>query len=101
MRFGIVGLAVALLIQPVLAAEAPKSRLTSLMEAELAQFPARTGFYVKHLGTGEEASVRPNDHFESASTIKLTTLVLAYRMAEAGQLNLSERIVLKPEDMRG
>ena len=105
MRFGtsliLAGLTVALLLQPALAAEAPKSRLTALMEAELAQFPARAGFYVKHLGTGEEASVRANDHFESASTIKLTTLVLAYRMAEAGQLNLSERIVLKPEDMRG
>ncbi len=102
MRFGVIGLTLALLLQPALAAEPPaKSRLTALMEAELARFPARAGFYVKNLATGEEASVRGNDHFESASTIKLATLVLAYRMAEAGQLNLSDRIVLKPEDMRG
>ena len=105
MRFGLSlilgGLTAALLMQPGIAAEAPKSRLSALMEAELAQFPARTGFYVKNLTTGEEAGVRINDHFESASTIKLTTLVLAYRMAEAGQLNLSERIVLKADDMRG
>lgn len=108
MRFAAIGLTFALLLQPALstAAEAAEARsaksgLTALIEAELARFPARSGFYVKHLTTGEEASVRGNDHFESASTIKLTTLILAYRMAEAGQLNLSERIVLKPEDMRG
>ena len=101
LRFTVIGLTLALLLQPAVAAEAPKSRLTALIAAELARFPSRSGFYVKHLATGEEASVNGDGHFESASTIKLTTLVLAYRMAEAGQLNLSERVVLKPEDMRG
>ena len=101
MRFGIIGLTLALLLQPALAAESAKSKLTALMEAELAQFPSTSGFYVKNLVTGEEAQVRGNDHFESASTIKLATLVLAYRMAEAGQLNLSDRVVLKADDMRG
>lgn len=101
MRFAILGLTFALLLQPVFAAEAPKSRLTALMEAELAQFPAEAGFYVKHLTTGEEASVNGTAHFESASTIKLTTLVLAFRMADAKQLDLNERVVLKADDLRG
>jgi beta-lactamase class A len=101
MRIGILGLAFALLVQPAFAADAPKSKLTALLAAELAQFPATAGFYVKHLTTGEEAAVNGDMHFESASTIKLTTLVLAFRMADAKQLDLNERVVLKADDFRG
>jgi beta-lactamase class A len=103
MRTGILGLAFMLLMQPVFAADSPppKPGLTALLEAELAHFPSKSGFYVKHLTTGEEASVNGAMHFESASTIKLATLVLAFRMADAKQLDLNERVVLKPDDMRG
>lgn len=34
------------------------SGLTRLLEAELSRLPTKSGIYVKHLGTGEEASVR-------------------------------------------
>jgi beta-lactamase class A len=81
--------------------DAKASNLTRLLEAELARFPAKSGIYVKHLGTGEEASVLADDHFESASTIKLAAMVLAFRMAEAGALNLDDRTELKASDMRG
>ena len=75
--------------------------LTRLLNAELARFPAKSGVYVKHLKSGEEAGVLVDDHFESASTIKIATMVLAYQMAEAGQLDLNERVELRASDLRG
>lgn len=80
---------------------AEKSNLTRLLEAELSRFPAKSGIYVKHLNSGEEASVLGDQHFESASTIKVATMVLAYRLADEGMLDLDERMQLKASDMRG
>ena len=113
MRLGVFAIVMALLLGAAGSAGAPAfaqsqsqtpaqtSHLAALLEAELAQFPAKAGVYVKNLATGEEASVRGNEHFESASTIKLATLVLAFRMADAHQIDLNERITLQPSDMRG
>lgn len=78
-----------------------ETALTRLLEAELSRFPAKSGIYVKHLETGEEASVLADNHFESASTIKIATMVLAYQMVDAGKLDLSERTELTAPDMRG
>ena len=66
--------------------EAP-SPLTRLLDGELGRIPAKSGIYVKHLRSGEEAMVRADEPFESASTIKLATLVLAYQMVDAGTLS--------------
>lgn len=83
-----------------------KNGLTRLLDAELARFsgpggPYRAGLYVKHLTTGEEASVHAADHFETASTFKLAVMVLAYQMADQKKLNLNERYTIKPSDIRG
>jgi beta-lactamase class A len=80
---------------------ASSSPLTRLLEAELSRLPTKSGIYIKHLGTGEEASVRGNEAFESASTIKLATMVLAYRLAEQKKLDLNQRYTIKPADYRG
>lgn len=77
------------------------SPLTRLLEAELARLPTKSGIYIKHLGSGEEASVRGNEAFESASTIKLATMVLAYRLADQKKLDLNKRYTLQPADYRG
>lgn len=83
-------------------AQTPKpSGLDRLIEAELSRFPAKTGLYVKHLATGEESIHRGDDHFNSASVIKLPVMILAYRMADQQQLNLDERTVIKPSDFLG
>jgi beta-lactamase class A len=82
------------------AAESP-SPLTRLLQGQLARIEAKSGIYVKHLRSGEEAMVRADEPFESASTIKLATLVLAYRMADAGTLKLDERVEITPADLRG
>jgi beta-lactamase class A len=79
----------------------PPGGLQRLLEAELARFPGRAGVWVKHLATGEEAGVRANETFNSASVIKLPVLVLAYQLAEQGKLSLDERLTIRKEDIRG
>jgi beta-lactamase class A len=77
-----------------------QTSLTRLLEGELARFPAKTGVYVKHLGTGEEAAVRADQQFSSASVIKLAILTRAYQMVDAGELKLDERTTIRREDLR-
>lgn len=79
----------------------PRSDLTRLLAAQLSRFPSKSGVYVKDLATGPEAFVRGDEHFESASTIKIAILVLAFQLADAGKLDLTKRHVLGPDDFRG
>jgi len=81
-------------------AQAPPGGLTRLLESQLADFPARTGLYVKHLATGEEAAVRGDESFSSASVIKLAIMVRAYQMADAKTLDLNERVTIGRADLR-
>jgi beta-lactamase class A len=78
-----------------------RSGLTRLLEAELSRFPARAGLYVKHLRSGEEAGVRADEPFNSASVIKLPVMVIAYQMADRKELNLDERVEIRKSDYRG
>jgi len=77
------------------------SALQRLLDAELARFPGKAGIWVKHLTTGEEASVRGDEPFNSASVIKLPILVLAFQLADKGTLSLAERITIAAQDFRG
>lgn len=81
-------------------AQTPTGSLTRLLEAELASFPARTGVYVKHLGTGDEAWVRADESFSSASVIKLAILIRAFQLADARSLDLNERVQIRRADLR-
>ena len=83
-----------------LVAQAPKGGLTRLLDAELARIPARTGVYVKHLATGEEAGVRADEPFSSASVIKIPIMVRAFQLAEMKKLNLDERMEIRRADLR-
>jgi beta-lactamase class A len=106
MRFPltIVALALATPLVQVLGAApaaAQQSGLTRLLEAELARFPSKSGIYVKHLATGEEATVDADGRYDSASTIKVAIMVLAYQLADQGKLDLDERYEIKASDFRG
>ena len=108
-RVGWLVLAAILLAIPVRhgAPQAPRpsaptsSGLQRLLEAELARFPAKAGVWVKHLTSGDEAAVRADESFNSASVIKLPVMTLAFQMADQGELSLSERITINPSDVRG
>ena len=79
----------------------PVSGLQRVLDAELARFPAKAGVWVKHLTTGEEAAVRGDETFNSASVIKIPVMVLAFQMADKGTLSLSERVTINAADVRG
>src|SRR5262245_43240816 len=78
-----------------------KSGLTRLLEAELSRIPGKAGIYVKHLTTGEEAGVRSDEQFNSASVIKIPVMIIAYQMADQKKLNLDERVEIRKSDYRG
>ena len=88
-----------------LAAFSPAGQTTTPLHAILtraaADFPGRAGIWVKHVTTGETAGVRDAEIFNSASVIKIPLLVLAFQMAERGEINLDERITIRKEDIRG
>jgi beta-lactamase class A len=77
------------------------SGLQRLLESELARFPGKAGVWVKHLSTGEEAGVRADETFNSASVIKIPVMVLAFQMADKGELSLAQRITINASDVRG
>ena len=82
------------------AAQPTTSGLTRLLESELARMPARSGVYVKHLTTGEEAAVKADEAFSSASVIKLTILVRAFQLVDQGKLRLTDRVEIRRADLR-
>ena len=84
----------------IAAVRTEESGLRRVLEAELARFPARAGVYVKNLPTGEEAGVRADEAFSSASVIKIPIMVRAFLLAEEKKLDLDERVTIRRSDLR-
>jgi beta-lactamase class A len=82
-------------------AQTARSGLQRLLDAELARFPGKAGVWVKHLTSNEEAGVRADELFNSASVIKIPVMVLAFQMAERRELSLAERLTITQADVRG
>ena len=78
----------------------PDSALRTIVADASTNFPGRAAIWVKHLTTGESAGARDGELFNSASVIKLPVLVLAFQMADRGDLKLDERITIRKEDLR-
>ena len=93
--------AVLALILTALPAAGQPSPLKVFLARTVAEFPGNAGIWVKHLTTGESAGIQDTDLFNSASVIKIPVLVLAFQMAERGELKLDERITIRKEDLRG
>ena len=74
--------------------------LASRIEESLNALNAKTSFYAKHLPSGREIAIRADEPMNALSVIKIPVMVLAYRDADAGALNLDERYQIQPEDMR-
>ena len=82
------------------AAEQPNP-LSVFLARAVAEFPGKAGIWVKHLPTGQTGGVQDTELFNSASVIKIPVMVLAFQMAERGELKLDERITIRKEDIRG
>ena len=91
--------ALTLALSVVVAAQ--PTALQGLLTRTAAEFPGKAGVWVKHLRTGESAGARENEIFNSASVIKIPVLVLAFQMADRGQLTLDERVTIRKADIRG
>ena len=90
-------LAIALATFPAAAQPTP---LTVFLARTVAEFPGRAGIWVKHLTTGQTGGIQDTELFNSASVIKIPVLVLAFQMAERGEIKLDERITIRKEDIR-
>jgi len=84
-----------------LPAAAQPSPLQVFLARTVAEFPGHAAIWVKHLTTGESAGIQDTELLNSASVIKLPVLVLAFQMADRGELKLDERITITKEDFRG
>lgn len=73
------------------------------LQAELARrvesFTGVAGLCVKDLTYGHQVAVNADEEFPTASTIKAPILAQLFRLAEAGQLDLSRKVTLTPELM--
>jgi len=61
-------------------------------------FDGKLGISVKHLGSGESASLNGDEPFPTASVFKVPVIVELYRQVEAGKRSLDEKIVLMESD---
>jgi beta-lactamase class A len=93
-------IAIGLAVGCVSAASGQSSSLEQIVRARLDSLDARTTFYAKQLSTGKELAIRADEPMNSVSVIKLPIMVLAFRDADAGKLNLDERYVVRAEDVR-
>jgi beta-lactamase class A len=75
--------------------------LEARLRARLDSLQAVTSVYAKHLPSGSEVAVRADQPMNTLSVIKIPVMVLAFRDAEAGRLDLEERYRVRDEDIRG
>lgn len=78
------------------APERPRE-LTAILDSAAAGYQGRLGVVVKHLGTGEMASLNAQQTFRSASLYKLFVLYSAYLRLESGELSRDELLTFSQE----
>jgi beta-lactamase class A len=92
--------AITVLVSTLLLTQQPTA-LHDILARASSEFPGKAGIWVRHLTTNETAGVRDGEMFNSASVIKIPVLVLAFQMADKGEIKLDERITIRKEDIRG
>jgi len=70
------------------------------VQARLDSLAARTSLYARHLPTGREIAIRADEPMNTLSVIKLAVMVVAFRDAEEGRLDLDARRRITPDDLR-
>lgn len=76
-------------------------RILAAIDDALSTFPGDLGFYAKNLDTGEEVGHRADAVMPTASVIKVGIMAELYRQAEAGEINLSDRLTVTKDDLYG
>ncbi len=55
------------------------------------------GVYAVHFGSGREIAVNADRRFPTASTVKVPILFALYRKAEAGEIDLQQRVTIEEQ----
>ena len=82
------------------ASRATPPTLEETIRARLDSLQAQSSFYAKQTNTGAEVAIRADVPMNTASVIKIPVMILAFRDADAGRLNLDQRYLIRPEDLR-
>ncbi len=72
--------------------------LQTLINDYVKKKDAAFGVYVKHLETGEEASISGDRLFQMASVFKIPILAALFEKVYNGEINLHDRVMLLEED---
>lgn len=94
------GIATALALSAATAGLGQTTSVEQTIRARLDSLDAHGTFYAKQLSSGKEIAIRADEPMNTASVIKIPVMILAFRDAEAGRLNLDERYVIRQEDIR-
>lgn len=68
-------------------------RLQKKLEELVDGFPGDVGLYVRHLGTGESASIRSEDVFPAASLIKVPILLKIFDLLDRKKLDYHQDLI--------
>ena len=80
--------------------ESTRFSLTEGIDAQLSALEARSALCARHVPSQQEVAIRADEPVHSLSVIKIPIMVLAYRDADAGFLNLDERYTIGAGDLR-
>lgn len=93
-------LAVAVALLACVAPAHAQGDLQGSVTRELNALSAKSSIYARHLPSGRTVELRADVPMNTLSVIKLAVMVQAFRDAEAGKLKLSDRYVIRAEDLR-
>lgn len=71
-----------------------QDQFASFMDEHFSPLVGHVGVFVKRIDTGDTYEYKAHDRVPTASTMKLPLLYEMYRQADAGELDISERISL-------
>jgi len=74
--------------------------LHASIQTQLDALGAKTAFFAKHLASAKTIAIRADDPLNTLSVIKIAIMVLAYRDAEQGTLDLDQRYQIRDDDFR-
>ena len=81
-------------------AQAQAQSLDAWVASQLDALAAKSSIYAKHLPSGRTIAVRADVPMNTLSVIKIPVMILAFRDAEGGRLDLGARYTIRPEDLR-
>ncbi|HEX4933021.1 MAG TPA: serine hydrolase [Gemmatimonadaceae bacterium] len=74
--------------------------LQTYVTKALNSLSAKSSIYAKHLPSGRSVELRADMPMNTLSVIKLAVMLQAFRDVEEGKLKLTDRYLIRPEDLR-